>query len=100
MIENLNAGDEVSVVERDEWGDACEATKYLFLTEIHDYILCSPYFFRWGRELDIDELLKLFSTQIAEMQTADIRVFPSEDCYKTLEEAREALESEAGDDEE
>lgn len=98
MIDNLNVGSEVSVVERDEWGEACEATKYLFVTKIHDYVLCSPYVVRWGRELDIDELLKHYSLQTVEQETADIYVFPSEDCYETLEEAKEALKSEVGDD--
>lgn len=98
MIDNLNVGSEVSVVERDEDGEACEATKYLFLTEIHGYVLCSPYFIRWGRELDIDELLGHFSVQTIEQETADIYVFPSEDCYETLKEAKEALKSEVGDD--
>ena len=48
MIENLKAGSEVSVVERDEWREACEASKYFFITEIHGYVLCSPYIFCGG----------------------------------------------------
>ena len=100
MIDNLNAGSEVSVVERDEWGEACEASKYFFVTEIHGYVLCSPYIIRGGRTLDdIDEVLEYFNAQTAEQESADIYVFPAEDCYKTIQEAKEALKDEIGDDE-
>lgn len=100
MIENLNAGSEVNVVERDEFGEACEATGYFFIAEIHGYVLCSPYVIRGGRTLDdIDEVLEYFNTQTAEQESADIYVFPAEDCYKTIQEAKEALKAEIGDDE-
>lgn len=100
MIENLNAGDEVAVVERDEFGEACDASKYFFITEIHGYVLCSPYIFCGGRTLDdIDEVLEYFSAQTAEQEESDIYVFPAEDCYKTIQEAEEALKAEIGDDE-
>lgn len=80
MFDNLNVGSEVSVVERNEDGEVCEATKYLFLGEAHGYVLCSPF----GH----------FSVQTAEQEVVDFYVFPSEDCYVTLEEAKEALKSE------
>lgn len=100
MIENLKAGSEVNVVERDGFGEACEATGYFFITEIHGYVLCSPYIDVNDRELDdIDEVLEYFSAQTTEQEKADIYVFPSEDCYKTIQEAKEALEAEIGDDE-
>lgn len=101
MIENLNAGDEVAVVERDGFGEVCDASKYFFITEIHGYVLCSPHIIRGGRTLDdIDEVLEYFSEQTAEQEEADIYVFPAEDCYKTIQEAKEALNTEIGDDEE
>lgn len=100
MIDNLKAGSEVNVVERDGFGEACEASKYFFVTEIHGYVLCSPYIFCGGRTLDdIDEVLEYFSAQTAEQESADIYVFPAEDCYKTIQEANEALKAEIGDDE-
>ena len=100
MIEKLKAGSEVAVVERDEFGEACEATGYFFITEIHGYVLCSPYIFCGGRTLDdIDEVLEYFNAQTAEQESADIYIFPSEDCYKTIQEAKEALKAEIGDDE-
>lgn len=100
MIDNLNAGSEVNVVERDEFGEACEAAGYFFITEIHGYVLCSPYINRGGRTLDdIDEVLEYFNAQTAEQESADIYVFPVEDCYKTIQEAKEALKDEIGDDE-
>ena len=78
MIENLNAGDEVAVVERDGFGEACDASEYFFINEVLEY----------------------FSAQTAEQEEADIYVFPAEDCYKTIQEAKEALNTEIGDDEE
>lgn len=53
MIENLNAGDEVAVVERDGFGEACDASKYFFITEIHGYVLCLPYIFAAAEHLTI-----------------------------------------------
>lgn len=101
MIENLNAGSEVAVVERDEFEEACDASKYFFIAEIHGYVLYSPYIFCGGRTLDdIDEVLEYFSAQTAEQESADIYVFPAEDCYKTIQEAKEALKAEIGDDDE
>lgn len=86
MIDNLNVGSEVSVVERDKCGKACEVTKCLFLAGMQGYVICV----HWGS----DELLKLSDTQTIEIQAADTYIFPSEDCYETLEEAKEALKSE------
>lgn len=40
MIKNLKPGADVAVVERDEFGEACEATGYFFIVEIHGYVLC------------------------------------------------------------
>lgn len=101
MFNNLKADSEVNVVERDGFGEAYEATGYFFIAEIHGYVLCSPHIIRGGRTLDdIDEVLEYFSEQTAEQEEADIYVFPAEDCYKTIQEAKEALNTEIGDDEE
>lgn len=101
MIKNLKPGADVAVVERDEFGEACEATGYFFIVEIHGYVLCSPYINRGCRVLDdIDEVLEYFNAQTAEQESADIYVFPAEDCYKTIQEAKEVLKAEIGDDEE
>lgn len=43
METKLDAGSEVWVVERDEDGIACEVSGYMFLAEVHDFVIASSY---------------------------------------------------------
>lgn len=88
MIDNLKAGSEVNVVERDEFGEAYEATRYMFIAQANEFVICSPFI---NVIRDIDATLSYHAQETAENYDTDLCVFPIEDCYETLAEAKEAL---------
>ena len=91
MIDNLKAGSEVNVVERDEAGEAVEATRYMFLAVAKEFVICSPFIACAGGCKDIDGTLLYHAQETAEDYDTDLCVFPIEDCYETIEEAKEAF---------
>lgn len=91
MIKNLKPGAEVAVVERDEVGEAVEATKYMFLAVAKEFVICSSFIACAGGCKDIDGTLLYHAQETAEDYDTDLCVFPIEDCYETIKEAKEAF---------
>lgn len=98
MIENLNAGDEVAVVERNEDKKALGTGRYMFLAIVKKFVICSYFIACGGGNEDIDGTLLYHAQETAEDYDTDLCVFPIEDCYETIEEAKEAfaLETDTG----
>lgn len=91
MIKNLKPGAEVAVVERDEAGEAVEATRYMFLAVAKEFVICSPFIACADGCKDIDGTLLYHAQETAEDYDTDLCVFSIEDCYENIEEAKEAF---------
>lgn len=91
----LTPGEEVWVVERDEGGNACEYSGYVFLAEAAGAVILTAYI----NDLeDLEELLEYHIEQTAEDYDTHLAVFPTSDCYTSREEARAALEQEKAEE--
>ena len=88
MIKNLKPGVDVAVLERDEFEEAVDATLYMFLAQSNKFVICSAFIN--GIE-DIDITLSYHAQETAENYHTYLYVFPIDDCYETLLEAKEAL---------
>ena len=88
MIRNLNPGADVAVVERDEFGEAVDTTRYMFIARANEFVICSAFIY--GID-GIDATLSYHAQETADNYDTDLCVFPIEDCYETLSEAKEAL---------
>lgn len=88
MIKNLKPGADVAVVERDEFGEAVDTTRYMFIAQANEFVICSPFI---NGIRDIDATLSYHAQETAENYDTDLCVFPIDDCYETLSEAKEAL---------
>lgn len=88
MIKNLKSGADVAVVERDEFSEAVDTTRYMFIAQANEFVICSPFI---NGIRDIDATLSYHAQETAENYDTDLCVFPIEDCYETLAEAKEAL---------
>ncbi len=90
----LTPGEEVWVVERDEDGNACEYSGYVFLAEVAGAVILTSYI----NDLeDLEDLLEYHIEQTAEDYDTHLAVFPASDCYTSREEAKNALATEKED---
>ena len=97
MEEKLTAGAEVWVVERDEDGNACEVSGYMFLAEVADFVIASGYI---DGMTHIEGILAYHAQETAENYDTDLAVFPAVDCWPTKEAAHAALDDEKGENHE
>ena len=81
-------GKSVWIVERDEDGNASEVTGYLFLAEVADAVIVTP---RISGRKGLEETMAYYIETTAEYCEADLRVFPSDDCYLHKHDAEKAL---------
>lgn len=83
-------GEEVWVVERDEDGNACGFSGYVFLAEAVGAVILTSYI----NDLeDVEDLLDYHIEQTRDNYDTDLAVFPADDCYGTRDEARVAVEA-------
>lgn len=94
MRQKLNPGEKVWVVERDEEGNACEVSGFLFLAKVHQAIIVTPGIY--GCE-GVEEILDYHIGQTAQEYDTDLSVFPAGDCYVNKYDAKVALEVETGE---
>lgn len=81
-------GERVYVVERDEAGNACEVSGYMYLAKAADAVILSPYI----NDLEtLEETLEYHIEQTAEEYDTHLAVFPAADCYATHPQAEMAL---------
>lgn len=91
QLPEFKPGQSVYVVERDEDGNACETTGYMFLAKSADAVILSSYI----NDLEtLEETLLYHIQQTAEDYDTHLAVFPASDCYETLDQAEKALAKE------
>lgn len=94
QLQEFTPGEPVYVVERDEDGNACETSGYMFLAKSADAVILSPYI----NDLDtLEETLEYHIEQTAEDYDTHLAVFPAADCYENLDLATKALNAEKED---
>lgn len=82
-------GDTVWVVERDEDLQPVEVTGFLFLAQLHGFVIAAS--FPYGYD-DLVDMLTYFAEETRECMPEEMPVFPARDCFATREEAEAALE--------
>ena len=96
MKQKFNPGEAVWIVERDEDGNACETSGYMFLAEVADAVIVTSYI----NDLEsLEETIAYHIEQTAEDYDTHLSVFPAADCYADREEAKAALKTETCEEE-
>lgn len=95
-VDLVKPGDEVWAVERDEDGNACEVSGYMYLASCGGFVILSIYI----NDIEsLEETMEEHSQRTAEDYNTDaIAVFPVEDCFTTLEGAETALKDMSNDE--
>lgn len=84
----LQPGEEVYVIVRDEDGAAVEASGYMFLAEACGYVIAST----WINDLTgAEETLEYHAQETRAELDTDLTVFPAKDCFVDYESACTAL---------
>ena len=95
MRQKFNPGESVWIVERDEDGNACERSGYMFLAEVADAVIVTSYI----NDLEsLEDTIAYHIEQTAEDYDTHLSVFPVDDCYADREEAEAALKTEMGEE--
>ncbi|MDE6935672.1 MAG: hypothetical protein K2P26_08685 [Oscillospiraceae bacterium] len=89
-------GDEVWVVERDENGEGCYESCYMFLAEVCGFAIVSTFI---DDLTTPEETLAYMVKETAALVDTNVCVFPQKDLYETQEGAHAALQSEGVYDE-
>lgn len=88
QAQEFTPGQRVYVVERDEDGNACEVSGYMFLAKSADAVILSSFI----NDLEtLEETLEYHIEQTAEDYDTHLAVFPAADCYATHQQAEMAL---------
>ena len=88
-------GEDVYVVERDEYGEPTEVSGYMLLAIVEQAVILTPYI----NDLEtLDETLDSLIDETRDSFDVDLAVFPLEDCYKTRDEAHAAMGDEVKDE--
>ena len=84
----------VWVIERDEDGNACEISGYVFIAHVEGVVILSPYV----DEYDFDGTLAYHIQCTAEDYDTHLCVFPDEDCYVSKDDCKAAFKLEQEDE--
>ena len=92
MIKDIQAGDVVWVVEREQDGSAADYSGYIFLAHVRRYVICaSPV----NDRIEVDIVLRSLCAATAfDLSLEGIFVYPENDCYTNRNEAARAYEME------
>ena len=91
VVQKFTPGSEVWIVERDENGEATEASGFVFVVSVSGVAIVSPSINDCS---DIDFILSDFVEETASSFSGDFSGYPISDCYKSHEEAEAALRRE------
>ena len=91
MENNFTPGCRVWIVERDEGGYPVGVTGYMFITDVLEYAILTPYVY--GLET-IKETLEYHEQECRENYETDLVVAKLSDCYPEREYAEEAMKEE------
>ena len=87
---NLVPGQTVFVVERNSFGEAYDVSGYMFLASVLDMAIVSVYY---GTSDDLEDTLEYCRRETVDNSEC-LYVFPLDDCFITLSEARDTLRDE------
>lgn len=93
-VQEFTPGQGVYVVERDEYGNACEISGYMYLAKSADAVILSSYI---NDLKTLRDTLQYHIEQTAEDYDTHLAVFPAADCYATHPQAYLALVTEMED---
>jgi len=83
-------GDDVWIVERDEGGNACDMSGYMFLAEACGFAIVSCFI---NDLVTPEDTLAYMAENTAENYDTDVAVFPMADVYGEQADAKSALEA-------
>lgn len=87
---NIKPGEEVWVIERDEYGEPCAVVGCMFIAEAAGYIITSAFV---NETRDVEETMAYHAIETRKGWDTDLAVYPSTDCFTTKEGARKVLEN-------
>ncbi len=88
-------GTEVWVVNRDEYGEAYDASGYMFLAEVSGFVILTAYI----NDLEgLTDTMAYHADETSMNYDTNLVVYPAADCYLTREEAEAALDAQEGDE--
>jgi len=97
MQQKFKPGEPLWVVERDEDGNACDVSGFLYMAEVAGAVIVTPKVYGCD---SLTEILGYHIGQTAQDYDTDLAVFPADDCYLSKFDAKEALANETEDDDE
>lgn len=77
-------GQEIAVIERDEYGDPCDVSVYIFIAEVEGYVICAPSV---NGECNAKYILQYCAEDSANMDSTCLVVVRNEDVYNSYDEA-------------
>ena len=84
-------GQTVYVIERDECGYPTDVSGYMLLAQVNYVVIVTPFI----NDMEgLEETLEYLVTETAVSYDCNVGVFPSEDCFTTLDEANEQMKRE------
>ena len=87
---DLDAGQTVWVVERDEDLSPTDTVGLLFLAEVKGYVIAAP--FPYDYEL-VEDQLEYFAEKTRELFNEELMVYPVADCFASRDDAEAAKEA-------
>ena len=84
-------GQHVYVVERDECGYPTDVSGYMLLAQCDYVSIVTPFI---NDMTELEETLEYLVNETAENYDCNLCVFPSEDCFPTLEDAQRVYNDE------
>ncbi|MEG1562511.1 MAG: hypothetical protein RR365_02100 [Bacteroides sp.] len=95
MLDEINAGNGIYVIERDECKTPCEVSGYMFLAKVCGFVIATAFI---NDIDDVAETLQYHAEETASNYDTDLAVFHEEDCFPTREEALVAFAESGGMD--
>lgn len=89
-------GEEIWVIERDDYGDALGFSCCVFVAKSENYVIASSHIYQCE---GAKEILKCLNEQTAIEYNCEMLVYPADDCYLDKQSAEAALEKMKEDDE-
>lgn len=90
----FTSGSDIYVVERDDCGEPTDVSGYMFMAIVGRAVIVSPFID--GLE-SLEETIDYHIKETAENYDTDLAVFPLNDCFQTLDAAREAFNKEVNE---
>lgn len=88
-------GEEIWVIERDDYGDALGFSCCVFVAKSENYVIASSHIYQCE---GAKEILKCLNEQTVIEYNCEMLVYPADDCYLDKQSAEAALEKMKEDD--